>query len=146
MLWNFSQDFRNLYFSLLGNNKLKSIKNENFKNLTSLKRLYLNTNQIVSIEDKAFNDVESLETLALSMKRFLNSWPFFTHCSFLTDDNLLSSLPETVFQKLKSLKILYFNQNLILTLPPDVFLGLSSLEDLQLSINLELIFFFLYFL
>ena len=100
----------------LHGNRLRSLPDGVFDDLTSLQSLHLRDNQLTTLPD-VFGGLSSLRELDLS-------------------HNQLTTLPDGVFDGLTSLWLLDLQENQLTTLPDGVFDSLTGLQDLRLNDNL----------
>ncbi|XP_042819529.1 asporin isoform X2 [Panthera tigris] len=97
----------------LQNNKIKEIKENDFKGLTSLYALILNNNKLTKIHPKAFLTTKKLRRLYLS-------------------HNQLSEIP---FNLPKSLAELRIHDNKVKKIQKETFKGMNTLHVLEMSAN-----------
>lgn len=97
------------------NNKTK-IKNETFKSLTQLEKLFLHINRIQVIETRAFVGLSNLKILLLQTNR-------------------IKEVKGSLFKSLANLEVLELGTNQIEAIDSDVFEGLVNLKDLRLYEN-----------
>ncbi|XP_030062980.1 asporin [Microcaecilia unicolor] len=97
----------------LQNNKIKEIKENDLKGLSSLYALYLNNNKLSKIHPKAFQSLKKLRRL------------YFSH-------NQLTEIPSNLPKSLAELRI---NDNRVKKVQKDAFNGMSSLHVLEMSAN-----------
>ncbi|XP_026580356.1 asporin [Pseudonaja textilis] len=97
----------------LQNNKIKEIKENDFKGLSSLYALALNNNKITKIHPKAFQSTNKLRRLYLS-------------------HNHLTQIPENLPRSLAEIRI---HDNKVKKIHKDVFKGMKSLHVLEMSAN-----------
>lgn len=62
---NIHEKYPNILSISASSSSIKSVLKDVFKNLTKLKRLFLNGNQVIGIENDAFEDSKLLESLGL---------------------------------------------------------------------------------
>lgn len=140
---------------ILYSNNLTSLENDTFKGLRYLTKLDLSFNSINLIPEQIFEDLMTLKILELRSNRidFLvengtkQSAEVFRGLDNLTElilrANLISVLPDGIFQNLICLRKLDLSTNRIdfydekrCLQGPDIFLGLSTLYNLSLRNNL----------
>uniref|UniRef100_A0A2K5QJL8 Asporin n=2 Tax=Cebidae TaxID=9498 RepID=A0A2K5QJL8_CEBIM len=97
----------------LQNNKIKEIKENDFKGLTSLYGLILNNNKLTKIHPKAFLTTKKLRRLYLS-------------------HNQLSEIPLNLPKSLAELRI---HENKVKKIQKDTFKGMNALHVLEMSAN-----------
>ncbi|XP_043835419.1 asporin [Dromiciops gliroides] len=97
----------------LQNNKIKEIKENDFKGLTSLYGLILNNNKLTKVHPKAFLPVKKLRRLYLS-------------------HNLLTEIPINLPKSLAELRI---HDNKVKKIHKETFKGMSALHVLEMSAN-----------
>ncbi|KAM9098801.1 asporin [Sarcophilus harrisii] len=97
----------------LQNNKIKEIKENDFKGLTSLYGLMLNNNKLTKIHPKAFLPVKKLRRLYLS-------------------HNLLTEIPINLPKSLAELRI---HDNKVKKIQKETFKGMNALHVLEMSAN-----------
>ncbi|XP_078517515.1 asporin [Lissotriton helveticus] len=97
----------------LQNNKIREIKENDFKGLTSLYALYLNNNRIAKVHPKAFQQTKKLKRLYLS-------------------HNHLTEIPAKLPKSLAELRI---HDNRVNKIRKEAFKGMHSLHVLEMSAN-----------
>ncbi|XP_036593522.1 asporin [Trichosurus vulpecula] len=97
----------------LQNNKIKEIKEKDFKGLSSLYGLILNNNKLTKIHPKAFLPVQKLRRLYLS-------------------HNLLTEIPINLPKSLAELRI---HDNKVKKIQKETFKGMNTLHVLEMSAN-----------
>ncbi|XP_072455314.1 asporin [Notamacropus eugenii] len=97
----------------LQNNKIKEIKEQDFKGLTSLYGLILNNNKLTKIHPKAFLPVKKLRRLYLS-------------------HNQLTEIPTNLPESLAELRI---HDNKVKKIQKEAFKGMNALHVLEMSAN-----------
>ncbi|KAK2490062.1 hypothetical protein MC885_021276 [Smutsia gigantea] len=97
----------------LQNNKIKEIKENDFKGLTSLYALILNNNKLTKIHPKAFLTTKKLKRLYLS-------------------HNQLSEIPLNLPKSLAELRI---HDNKVKKIQKETFKGMNALHVLEMSAN-----------
>ena len=100
----------------LNANRISSLHEDAFNDLTALTELSLDNNSIVSLHEDAFDGLTALTELSL-------------------DNNSIVSLDEDTFDGLTALTALHFANNRISALDADLFDGLTALTELRLSEN-----------
>ena len=101
---------------LLRGNRIRTLREGDFTNLTSCTRIDLEDNFISEIESGTFDGLTLLSALDL-------------------DVNGLTELKKYMFQDLRNLVFLDFNSNMIRSIEDDTFATLSSLRILKLAHN-----------
>nr|ABB21050.1 variable lymphocyte receptor A [Eptatretus burgeri] len=101
---------------VLQGNKLSSLPNMAFHNLSKLTYLSLGENQLQTLPAGVFDELKNLETLWIQQ-------------------NQLQTLPVGVFDHLVNLDKLYLTSNDLKSLPPRVFDNLAKLTRLELGSN-----------
>ena len=125
----------------IDSNPLATLPSGIFDGLSSLKRLWLDHNSLTALPDGVFRRLSSLELLALQSNS-LSELPegVFRGLGSLKllalSGNPLTELPEGVFRGLRSLEMLWLQSNSLSRLPEEVFRGLGSLKELLLESNL----------
>ncbi|XP_072021786.1 uncharacterized protein [Amphiura filiformis] len=125
----------------LNYNSLKTITDRPFRNLLSLRYLYLADNQISVINNDAFYGLSQLESLYLQNNvNYLHiiGAPFEQTPSLVQLDlsnNRIHDLSSTTFNGLWNLQTLDLSHNLIQTMPGGIFNHLQHLRLLDLSEN-----------
>lgn len=92
-----------------GNNRITTIEDGAFANLTNLHKLYLNGNSIVRLRKEMFIGLNCLQYLYL-------------------EHNIIKEVLPGTFSALPQLKVLYLNNNLLHSLPPHIFAGVPLLR------------------
>lgn len=105
-------------------NKVKEIKKETFKGLTSLSRLHIDHNHIEFISPDAFYGLTNLHFVHLEGNYLQQLHP----------DTFITLRHSQVF-KLSSVRNINLSDNLLTTLPADIFSGCSQLENVFLHGN-----------
>ena len=108
---------------LLTNNQLTELPDDVFDGLTALGQLYLDGNGLTTLKDSSDNVIFA-DSIKLT--------------ELLLDNNLLSSLPDGVFDGLTELRLLTLHENPFASLPDDVFEGLTKLGKLTLPDGMRL--------
>ena len=120
--------------------RLDSLKEGDFRGLTSLEYLYLEERRLTALPAGVFDGLTSLERLYLG-RNHLSALPvgvfdgLIALESLYLDRNHLSALPVGVFNGLTRLQRLDLSNNRLTTLPTGVFDGLISLSSLDLGDN-----------
>ncbi len=121
-------------------NRLTELPFNIFRDLTSLKYLFLNANKIESLPSDIFNGLDSLIYIYLNNNK-LTTLPsnIFAGVQGLRSINLhtneLENLPENLFSGLTSLISLGLHNNQLTNLDVDLFSDLSNLRSLVLHTN-----------
>ena len=123
----------------LANNGIKYINSSFFLQTPDIKILDLSANRGLHIEDGTFDNLKMLQELRL-MSCDIEMIPGdMFQLPSLTDlnlnDNLLSSLPESLFSLVPRLSTLTLIKNKLRTLPEKIFRRLGSLREINLSFN-----------
>ena len=105
-----------LEFLSLNSNSLRSLPEGIFRDLSSLRELWLWDNPLQTLSKNVFQGLDSLQSLNLA-------------------DIQLHSLPEEIFRGLHNLDVLWLQRNSLSSLPHGVFDGLNSLRSLLLNDN-----------
>jgi len=125
----------------LAGNRLRTLPDRVFANLTGLEHLDLSGNQLANLTQPLFNDLLALQRLFLANNRIssldptlFNSLQSLDHLTL--DNNELTSLPASVFSQLALLRILTLQGNRLSSVHSNVFPAQNpSLETLKLDRN-----------
>jgi hypothetical protein len=124
----------------LDNNRLSTLPEGCFKELTALQWLYLTNNQLSTLEEGCFTGLTALQWLYLTNNQLSTlEEGCFTGLTALQElyinDNQLSTLKEGCFKDLTALEWLDLSNNRLSTLEEGCFTGLTALKWLYLSYN-----------
>ncbi|MDE2666617.1 MAG: leucine-rich repeat protein [Acidobacteriota bacterium] len=134
------RDLSSLRDLWLWDNPLQTLSKNVFQGLNSLQSLHLADIQLHSLPEEIFRGLNNLDKLWLQ-RNSLSSLPHgvFDELnslrSLLLNDNDFTVLPEGIFSGLGKLEILWLQGNALSSLPENVFQGLSSLRELILYSN-----------
>jgi len=134
------KDLGSLKWLYLDRNQLTKIESGAFKGLDNLKKLYLYRNQLTKIEPGAFKDLGSLKYLSLDNNQLTKIEPgAFKGLDNLKRlnliDNKLTKIEPGAFKDLGSLRELFLNRNKLTEIAPEAFQGLDNLKRLWLDNN-----------
>lgn len=124
----------------LSANKIKSLQNKSFVNITQVTSLWLAHNEIVSIEGGTFAPLIQLRNLDISNNKIVNfPWEDLQNLTALQllkmNNNEMVNLPKDAFSTLKDLRSLRINNNKFTTIVEGSFSALSSMSHLQIYNN-----------
>ncbi|KAH9528214.1 hypothetical protein DERF_002175 [Dermatophagoides farinae] len=111
-----------------------------FRNVPSLRELFLEDNNITKFERGVFESLENLNYLTLDNNKIqtLSSYYFDGLVELNSLDlryNQIEHLPSRVFEKLSKLEILDLSHNKIVDIDEEAFVGLKQLKELQIKNN-----------
>lgn len=133
-------NFKNLESLYLNENKISTIGEHTFDNLTSLKVLSLKNNSISNIANSTFKENRKLENLYLDFNKIhtINSKTFEglenLH-ELVISNNSIRSISNQSFKDLNNLRILHLGSNNLVVFNQETLEGLNSLTFLNMSDN-----------
>ncbi|XP_060077983.1 insulin-like growth factor-binding protein complex acid labile subunit [Ylistrum balloti] len=126
----------------LNGNRISSLPNDIFVDLTNLQKLYLGGNTIVTLYQSSFNGLINLKTLHLVQNKIATLpgkvfQPLTRLLSLELNKNNIKSIADgpSLFESMNALQYLNLADNALGTMPVALFNKLSSLQTLQLANN-----------
>ncbi|XP_057693384.1 immunoglobulin superfamily containing leucine-rich repeat protein 2 [Corythoichthys intestinalis] len=124
----------------LSANKIKSLKNKSFINITQVTSLWLAHNEIVSIQTGTLAPLVQLRNLDISYNKIVYfPWEDLVNLTALQllkmNNNEMVNLPKDAFSTLKDLRSLRINNNKFTVIVQGTFEALSSMSHLQIYNN-----------
>lgn len=121
-------------------NNIKTIEEDSFKDLQSLRELRLSGNKIESVDDNLLKGLKNLTEIFLINSRIktITSEAFSTNTKLekiYIERNEIQNLEKNVFKELKELKFLNLSRNEISTIEFELFQNNRKLEIVDLSHN-----------
>ncbi|ESO00781.1 hypothetical protein HELRODRAFT_82466, partial [Helobdella robusta] len=142
---SFNSYLPNLAKLYLTNNLITSISQHSFRALDNLRYINLNANNISFVHMKSFEGLKKLSYLILSdnpieiFDGVSTTSSNLNCCSYLTalslSGNLISDIPQFIFDKLSKLETLELNFNKLKIIREGSFRGLHNLKSLYMSNN-----------
>lgn len=131
---------KNLKLLYLRYNRIKTVENETFSDLTKVTKLDLEKNKLTKLHIGVFTGLTSLEHLILSDNKIhrMEKGAFHGLISLTILDlskNRIKTINQGVFIDLPKLKCLSLETNKLTNLTYDMFIGLGNLKELSLINN-----------